>query len=89
MSDLVWVMAACVVVWVGLFAYLVYVERQVRRLGGAVMRRGYLIGGLLIALCVMTAAFTLRGADAAPSLPTPSAAPSPARSTASWSRTAS
>jgi CcmD family protein len=28
----VWVMGACVVVWLGLFGYLVYVERRVRDL---------------------------------------------------------
>ena len=32
MGDLFWVVAACVVVWVGLFGYLVYVERRVRQL---------------------------------------------------------
>jgi CcmD family protein len=32
MSDLYWVIAAALVGWVGLFAYLVYVERRVRDL---------------------------------------------------------
>jgi CcmD family protein len=32
MGDLLWVMGACVVVWIGLFAYLVYVDRRVREL---------------------------------------------------------
>jgi CcmD family protein len=32
MGEQLWVMAACLVVWLGLFAYLVYVDRRVREL---------------------------------------------------------
>jgi CcmD family protein len=32
MADLYWVAAACGVIWVGLFAYMVYVEKRVRDL---------------------------------------------------------
>jgi CcmD family protein len=32
MSQLYWVLAASAVIWIGLFAYLIYVERRIREL---------------------------------------------------------